>query len=97
MEITIPVNTKHLYNICTTSAQRLRRWSNIVIQMFCVYWDNGYTKLSEQFEDHVTYRPTVPVGPTDHADDIINEMSRLLMPFALQWPTSSERMATEFF
>ena len=21
---------KHLYNICTTSAQRLRRWSNIV-------------------------------------------------------------------
>ena len=30
-------NTKHLYNICTTSAQRLRRWSNIV-QMFCVHW-----------------------------------------------------------
>ena len=25
-----PANTKHLYNICTTSAQRLRRWSNIV-------------------------------------------------------------------
>ena len=23
-------STKHLYNICTTSAQRLRRWSNIV-------------------------------------------------------------------
>ena len=29
-----PVNTKHLYNICTASAQRLRRWSNIV-QMLC--------------------------------------------------------------
>ena len=28
--ITIPANTNHLYNICTTSAQRLRRWSNIV-------------------------------------------------------------------
>ena len=28
-----PANTKLLYNICTTSAQRLRRWSNIV-QMF---------------------------------------------------------------
>ena len=26
----IPANTEHLYNICTTSAQRLRRWSNIV-------------------------------------------------------------------
>ena len=25
-----PVNTKHLYNICTTSTQRLRRWSKIV-------------------------------------------------------------------
>ena len=25
-----PVNTKHLYNIYKTSAQRLRRWSNIV-------------------------------------------------------------------
>ena len=29
-----PVNTKHLYKICTTSAQRLRRWSNIV-QVLC--------------------------------------------------------------
>ena len=26
----IPANTKHLYNICTTSGQRLRRWPNIV-------------------------------------------------------------------
>ena len=26
----IPVNTKHLYNIYTTSSQRRRRWSNIV-------------------------------------------------------------------
>ena len=25
-----PANTKHLNNIYTTSAQRLRRWSNIV-------------------------------------------------------------------
>ena len=28
--IGLKANTKHLYNICTTSAQRLRRWSNIV-------------------------------------------------------------------
>ena len=26
----IPANTKHLYNTCTSSAQQLRRWSNIV-------------------------------------------------------------------
>ena len=26
----VPIKTKHLYNICTTSAQRHRRWSNIV-------------------------------------------------------------------
>ena len=25
-----PVNTKHLHNICTTSAQRLRRWADVV-------------------------------------------------------------------
>ena len=25
----IPANTKHLNNISTTSAQRLRRWSNV--------------------------------------------------------------------
>ena len=39
-----PANAKHLYNICTTSAQRLRRWFNIVqknnvIQIFCVCWE----------------------------------------------------------
>ena len=38
-----PANTTHLYNIYTTSAQRLRR-SQVgstlykVIQMFCVHW-----------------------------------------------------------
>ena len=29
-----PANTKHLHNICTTSAQRLRRWSNIVQMLY---------------------------------------------------------------
>ena len=29
-----PANTKHLYNTCTTSAQRLRRWSNIVQMLY---------------------------------------------------------------
>ena len=29
-----PANTKHFYIVCATSAQRLRRWSNIV-QMLC--------------------------------------------------------------
>ena len=39
---TYPVNTKHLYNICTTSAQRRRRWADVVqmlLQMFCVCRD----------------------------------------------------------
>ena len=30
-----PVNTKHLYNICTTSAKRLRRRSSIVFIKAC--------------------------------------------------------------
>ena len=29
-----PANTKHLYSICTTSAQRLRRWANIVQMLY---------------------------------------------------------------
>ena len=29
-----PANTKYLYNICTTSAQRLRRWFNIVQMLY---------------------------------------------------------------
>ena len=29
-----PANSKHLYNICTTSSQRLRRWSNIVQMLY---------------------------------------------------------------
>ena len=37
-----PTNTKHLYNMCITSAQRLRRWSNIVHMLYkCfVFTDN---------------------------------------------------------
>ena len=27
-------NIKHLYDICTTSTQRIRRWSNIVHMLF---------------------------------------------------------------
>ena len=34
MTLHYPANTKHLYNICTTSAQRLRRLPNIV-KMLC--------------------------------------------------------------
>ena len=30
----LQANTKHLYNIHTTSAQRLRRWSNIVKMLY---------------------------------------------------------------
>ena len=29
-----PASKKHLYNICTTLAQRLRRWSNIVQMLY---------------------------------------------------------------
>ena len=30
----IPANTKHLYNMCTLTAQRLRRWPNIVHMVY---------------------------------------------------------------
>ena len=37
----IPANTKHLYDICTTSAQRLRRWSNIVQMSYKCFVHTG--------------------------------------------------------
>ena len=32
-----PANTKHMYSICTTSAQRLRRWPNIVQMLYTCF------------------------------------------------------------
>ena len=40
-----PANTKHLYNICTASAQRLRRWSNIVQMLYICVRFTGYSHL----------------------------------------------------
>ena len=38
-QIGLPENTDHLHNICTTSAQRLRRWSNIAQMSYkCFVW-----------------------------------------------------------
>ena len=34
INISIPVNTKHLYNICTTLAQRRRRWADVVQMLY---------------------------------------------------------------
>ena len=32
--LNIPANTKHFYNICTASAQRIRRWSSSVQMLY---------------------------------------------------------------
>ena len=48
---TIPANTKHLLTVYTTSAKRLltlEQHCKNVIQMFCVYWDQGY------YNSHIT-------------------------------------------
>ena len=49
-DVTILANTKHLYNIYTTPAQRLRRWSNIV-QM--VYRCPAFTGMLSQRCDSI--------------------------------------------
>ena len=44
----IPANTKQKYNICTTSAQHLRRWPNIVrvLYKYVVFaWINTNAKI----------------------------------------------------
>ena len=42
MSASCPVNTNHLYNICTMQDQRRRRWAGVVQMlykiMFCVCW-----------------------------------------------------------
>ena len=40
-----PANTRHLYNICTTSAQRLRCWSNIVQMLYKCFVFTRLTKI----------------------------------------------------
>ena len=40
-----PANTKHLYNICTTSAQRLRRWSNIIQMLYKCFVFTGHVDI----------------------------------------------------
>ena len=36
-----PANSKHLYNICTTAAKRLRRWSNTVQMVYKCFLFTG--------------------------------------------------------
>ena len=52
--IVIPVNTKHLYNICTTLAQRLRRWTNIVqmLYKYFVFPGMGYNNYWHWLHDN---------------------------------------------
>ena len=38
--MTYSANPKHLYNIGTTSAQRLQRWSNIVQMLYICFLNN---------------------------------------------------------
>ena len=46
-----PVYIKHLYNICTASAQRLRRWSNILQVFYKCFVFTGYSPFSSQGGD----------------------------------------------
>ena len=40
-----PANTKHLYNISSTSAQRFRRWSNIVQMLYKCFVFAGQSRF----------------------------------------------------
>ena len=47
----------HLYNICTTSAQRLRRWSNIVQMLYKRFVFAG---MARSIATHIRPRPPPP-------------------------------------
>ena len=60
-----PANTKHSYNICTTSFQRLQRWSSFVQMIYkcfvfwlmckwCTWWVEKQTELDKwRHDDHL--------------------------------------------
>ena len=57
--MSIPADKKHLYDICTTTAQRLGRWADVVQMLyrwFFVYWD----VIGSFF-----FSPGAPASPTD--------------------------------
>ena len=55
MELPGAANTKHLYTICTTSAQRPRLWSNIVQMLYkCFVFDGYVSKTSGASVSHNT-------------------------------------------
>ena len=62
-----PANTKHLYNICTTAAQRLRRWSTIV-QMLCKcfvfprWWERDNRRGMDRVFDAVNILATLDIA-----------------------------------
>ena len=75
-EITTQQTQNILYNICTTSAQRLRRWSNILqmlYKMFCVYWE----------------RMIKCVGDRGHYSDAASGCSFLIYIYIYSRPTYS--------
>ena len=66
---TNPANTKHLYNICTTSSQRLRRWPNIVQMLYKCFVFAG--NAVQHYNIHVNVMP---------ATMLVSRSSNLIFP-----------------
>ena len=70
-DYTIPANRKHLYNICTTSAQRLRRCFNVLQMLYKCFLFTGVLCLQiVSVTDHTTrqaYHNHVSIS-TKHAN-----------------------------
>ena len=57
-----PVNTKHLYNICTMLDQRRRRWADVVQMLY----------------EYVVYPGGLIAGPASHCCLIVGPASQML-------------------
>ena len=52
----LPANTKYVYYICTTSAQRLRSWSNIVQMLYkCFVFAGCYEDATSMLTDRYNH------------------------------------------
>ena len=76
LQRSILANTKQLYNICTTSAQRRRRWSNIVQMLYKCFrvflWRVKPKALTAYFSirklRHFGFSKQAATAPLTHSD-----------------------------
>ena len=84
----IPENTKHLYNICTMPAQRLRRWLNTVQMPYKCFAFSGMSGLTGAFAKRGRQNSSCVNGSKANIYEVLSEA-------LFSWTSSHSRMTSE--